>query len=132
MSLREIDIGLELFSLLGADRECPFPIKGRDSAVANSARLRAGAALFHCPLLRACGLKSDRRPSANFGQSRFMGHVLTRRLLPLQVLTQYRWNDSAFFQQINFQLGLDRCDSRNFLDTSICPNKPNGNATGRQ
>jgi hypothetical protein len=38
MSFPEIDIGLELFSLLGADRECPLPIKGRDSTVANSAR----------------------------------------------------------------------------------------------
>lgn len=51
---RKIDIGLELFSLLGADRECPLPIKGRDSAVANFAMPRVGAALFHCPLLRAC------------------------------------------------------------------------------
>src|SRR5882757_5617568 len=36
MSLPEIDIGLELFSLLRADRDCPLPIKGRDSAVANT------------------------------------------------------------------------------------------------
>src|SRR6202035_5191384 len=43
MSLPEIDIALELFSLPGANRECPLPIKGRDGAVANSARLRVGA-----------------------------------------------------------------------------------------
>jgi hypothetical protein len=35
MSHPKTDIGLELFSLLGADRECPLPIKGRDGAVAN-------------------------------------------------------------------------------------------------